>query len=211
MTFMEKVKQDISYLQKLDDEIDQWHENDHKVSLRVFLGMTDDEYSIFISGNNHFEKYLKQLLGIDKIKSFSGEYRFLSNFFKAPFEWNGKTWKTTEHAYQAMKANDESTREYIRNLETAREAKEEGKKIKIRSDWETVKDRVMEEIVFEKFNQNKELAIKLLETKDTLIVEGNTWGDRYWGVCPPDSNDGLNKLGIILMNVREKLRRNYVC
>jgi ribA/ribD-fused uncharacterized protein len=210
MNFMEKVKKDISYIHKIDDEIDQWHKNDHKVSLRVFLGMTDEEYEIFVSGDNHFETYLKKLLSLDKIKSFDGNYRFLSNFYKAPFEWNGKLWKTTEHAYQAMKAVDEFTREYIRNLETAREAKEEGKKIKLRSDWEIVKDKVMEEIVFEKFNQNKDIAIKLIQTNDMIIEEGNTWGDRYWGICPPDSNNGLNKLGIILMNVREKIRKNYV-
>lgn len=143
-----------------------------------------------------------------KILRFDGDHRYLSNFFDAPFVWKGKQWKTTEHAYQAMKATEEWQREYIRNLSSARDAKKEGKKVKIRSDWSAVKDFVMQEIVFEKFTQNKHLAKLLLETGDAIIEEGNTWGDIYWGICPPDSGIGENKLGIILMYVREKLKGN---
>jgi ribA/ribD-fused uncharacterized protein len=139
-----------------------------------------------------------------KILRFDGDHRYLSNFFDAPFVWKGKQWKTTEHAYQAMKATEEWQREYIRNLSSARDAKKEGKKVKIRSDWSAVKDFVMQEIVFEKFLQNKHLAKLLLETGDAIIEEG----DIYWGICPPDSGIGENKLGIILMYVREKLKGN---
>ena len=143
-----------------------------------------------------------------KILRFDGDHRYLSNFFDAPFVWKGKQWKTTEHAYQAMKATEEWQREYIRNLSSARDAKKEGKKVKIRSDWDAVKDCVMQEIVFEKFSQNKHLAKLLKETGDAILEEGNTWGDVYWGICPPESGIGENKLGIILMYVREKLKGN---
>lgn len=143
-----------------------------------------------------------------KILRFDGDHRYLSNFFDAPFVWKDKQWKTTEHAYQAMKATEEWQREYIRNLPSARDAKKEGKKVKIRSDWSAIKDFVMQEIVFEKFSQNKHLAKLLLETGDAILEEGNTWGDIYWGICPPDSGIGENKLGIILMYVREKLKGN---
>ena len=59
-------------------------------------------------------------------------------------------------------------------------------------------------VVRAKFDQHPDLAQKLLETGDEELVEGNTWGDRYWGVC---GGKGKNMLGKILMRVREELRR----
>ena len=54
-----------------------------------------------------------------------------------------------------------------------------------------------------KFGTHAELAALLLSTGERQIVE-NAPMDAYWG-CGPDGN-GLNKLGRILMTVREKLR-----
>ena len=45
---------------------------------------------------------------------------------------------------------------------------------------------------------------KLLATGDAQLEEGNTWGDRIWGVY---QGQGDNRLGKILMKVREELRR----
>jgi hypothetical protein len=36
-----------------------------------------------------------------------------------------------------------------------------------------------------------------------ILIEGNTWGDTFWGVC---NGVGENNLGKTLMNVREILR-----
>jgi ribA/ribD-fused uncharacterized protein len=141
-----------------------------------------------------------------KIFKFDGPNRYLSNFHPAPFVWKGREWKTAEHAYQAMKSTQENEKEFIRKLETAREAKIEGKKVTLRSDWDSIKDSIMEEIVYEKFSQNADLAKQLIETGDAIIEEGNTWGDKYWGICPPDSGVGENKLGFILMKIRKKLK-----
>jgi predicted NAD-dependent protein-ADP-ribosyltransferase YbiA (DUF1768 family) len=47
------------------------------------------------------------------------------------------------------------------------------------------------------------LAVKLLGTGDAILIEGNGWGDTYWGVC---KGAGLNKLGLILMETRELVR-----
>ena len=44
---------------------------------------------------------------------------------------------------------------------------------------------------------------RLLDTGDRELIEGNTWGDRFWGVC---RGEGENKLGRILMRVRDELR-----
>lgn len=61
----------------------------------------------------------------------------------------------------------------------------------------------MKDIVMAKFTQNEDLKEKLLSTGNTYLEEGNTWGDRIWGVV--DSN-GANLLGNILMNVRKELQ-----
>ena len=61
----------------------------------------------------------------------------------------------------------------------------------------------MKDIVRAKFSQNEELAKKLLATNDEYLIEGNTWGDRFWGTV---NGEGRNQLGIILMQVRDELR-----
>lgn len=61
----------------------------------------------------------------------------------------------------------------------------------------------MKDIVMAKFTQNEDLKEKLLSTGNTYLEEGNTWGDRIWGVV--DGN-GANLLGNILMNVRKELQ-----
>lgn len=58
--------------------------------------------------------------------------------------------------------------------------------------------------VFEKFLQNPELRNRLIDTGNKILIEGNTWGDTYWGMC---NGNGLNKLGEILMIVREKMKK----
>lgn len=41
-----------------------------------------------------------------------------------------------------------------------------------------------------------------LATGDAILIEGNTWGDRFWGVC---EGFGQNHLGHVLMRVRVQL------
>lgn len=60
----------------------------------------------------------------------------------------------------------------------------------------------MKDLVRQKF-QHPELKKKLLKTKNATLIEGNTWGDVYWGVC---NGVGENNLGKILMETRAKLR-----
>ena len=79
--------------------------------------------------------------------------------------------------------------------------KKMGRSVSLRPDWEDIKDDVMLEGLYRKFT-NDELAEWLLDTGDEELVEGNWWGDRYWGVC---NGIGQNKLGKLLMKVREEL------
>lgn len=137
------------------------------------------------------------------IDSFRGEYGFLSNFYDCKVYYNGMTFKNSEAAYQAMKCL--SAEEALSFQEhSASEAKYHGQLVKLRPDWEQVKLRIMEEIVRAKFVQNVHLAKKLVATGDAKLIEGNTWGDTYWGV-DTRKKKGENHLGIILMEIRSEL------
>lgn len=143
------------------------------------------------------------------ITSFSGDYRFLSNFFVLPswIEYDGYKWATTEQAYQAAKS-DFSMREINYTLMcedrvTPGEAKRMGQKLEMRPDWDQIKIAVMTKINEEKFEKNPDLMELLLATKDQELIEGNTWGDTFWGQCP--IGKGSNYLGKILMGIRDSI------
>jgi len=139
-----------------------------------------------------------------KILEFKGNYRFLSNFYQCRFVWNTVLWHSSEAAYQASKSNNFQDWLYIRTLNPG-EAKRYGKHITLRPDWEQVKYSMMWNIVREKFKQNPDLLKWPKATGTSELEEGNNWGDRIWGICPPGSHNGDNYLGKILMQVRNEL------
>jgi len=132
------------------------------------------------------------------IDSFKGEYRFLSNFWPAVVVFEGITYPTTEHAYQAAKTLDQDDRLIISLMATPGQAKRAGRKIVIRDDWNDIKVDVMRSLLEQKFNY-PELKQQLLATGTQRLVEGNTWGDVFWGVC---RGKGENILGNLLMVIR---------
>lgn len=148
------------------------------------------------------------------INSFTGRYRFLSNFYPVEIEHQGIKYPSVEHYYVAMKIkNDQQIdgkfitmidcREMIAKIPDAGKVKQFGKFLKLRKDWEDVKLDVMLWGIREKF-KNEELKQLLIETGDEELVEGNWWGDKFWGVS---SGEGENHLGKILMRVREEFRQ----
>ena len=136
------------------------------------------------------------------IDSFTGKYFFLSNFYESDVEYGGIIYKNNEAAFQAQKVLEKAGRLKFENLDPRR-AKRLGRKVELRSDWSEVKDSCMYEICLAKFTQHDDLARKLVETGDEELAEGNTWNDTYWGVC---NGKGENRLGKILMKVREELK-----
>lgn len=136
------------------------------------------------------------------IDSFRKKYFFLSNFYEVPVVFEGIMYGSSEAAFQAQKCKDEKQRILFAYLNPS-EAKERGRTIQLREDWEDIKFQTMYSVVYNKFDQNPELAKRLLETGAEELVEGNTWGDKIWGKV---DGEGLNLLGLILMDVREKLR-----
>lgn len=134
------------------------------------------------------------------VESFTGRYRFLSNFFMAAIPFDGQQWASVEHLYQALKTHDSVKREEIRRANSSAQAKRLGKRVKNREDWEEVKVGMMSMCLTLKFSAfHPRLMKSLLDTGDAELVEGNTWGDTYWGVY---NGVGENQLGKLLMRRR---------
>lgn len=141
-----------------------------------------------------------------KIESFSGEFRFLSNFYPSPIKLQNIVYPTVENAYQAMKSEDIEVRKHVATL-SAGQAKRFGKTITLPDYWDRspspggiiYKIDVMGTLLMRKF-QIPDLREALLATKGFELIEGNYWGDTFWGVC---KGVGENHLGKILMRIRD--------
>ena len=140
-----------------------------------------------------------------RIDNFAGRYFFLSNFFSAPVTWEGRTYLNNEAAFQSAKCIKDSMRDKYTHLDPSK-AKRAGRNTILRQDWEDIKEQVMYEVCFAKFTQNPELGKKLVETGDATLVEGNDWGDKTWGMV---KGVGQNKLGKILMKIREEIKDDF--
>ncbi len=137
------------------------------------------------------------------IDNFSHQHAFLSNFYFSGrlVHYEDDPYATVEHAYHAAKTIDLDARTRIRCCGAAADAKALGRKVILRPDWEAIKHDVMRGLLQEKFAASPMREL-LHATLPHDLVEGNTWGDRYWGVC---KGKGKNWLGVLLMEVREEI------
>ena len=143
------------------------------------------------------------------ITGFNGKYRFLSNFFESPINFEGTEYKTVEHAYQAAKTTDTDLRAMIANADSATIAKRLGRNLVLRPDWEDVKLTIMLTLLRKKFRDHKHLQATLLATNQEQLYEYNYWHDTFWGTCTCVKHQltpGANWLGKLLMQVREEIR-----
>ena len=139
----------------------------------------------------------------EPIKTFSGEFRWLSNFWPADVIFQGMTFPSVEHAYVASKSEDPVFWRIACGCPTAGKVKRLGRKVDIRQDFDHLKVSFMSNFIRQKFSKGSLLGEKLLSTGPCLIEEGNTWGDTFWGVC---NGVGENRLGKIITEVREELK-----
>ena len=162
---------------------------------------------------------------METITSFSGRHGFLSNFHRQAFYLPGwpQIMPTAEHAYQACKAVTGEQAHWVLEASSPQLAKSRGRQVDAYPDWEMRKREVMLKILLAKFTRNWDntLADQLIATGDAVLVEGNTWGDTFWGAVPLVSLHtaimpvwpvpgapawhGRNWLGRELMMVREVL------
>lgn len=136
------------------------------------------------------------------IDRFDGPYHFLSNFYPAPTMYGGILYATSEHAYQAAKSMNPSYRAKVYAAQRPAVAKRLGRAVAVRKGWNDMRIAVMTDIVWDKFTRTESLRHRLLLTGDATLIEGNTWGDRFWGQA---FGEGANNLGLILMQTRARL------
>ena len=137
------------------------------------------------------------------IAEFKTNYQFLSNFYPSPIDYKGVVYPTVEHFFQAMKTVDDLERLQIAAAENPNIAKKMGRNVKLRDDWEQIKDNVMR-LGLEKKFEIPELREKLVETGSVYLQEGNWWKDLYWGV-DIKTGKGKNMLGKLLMETRSRI------
>jgi ribA/ribD-fused uncharacterized protein len=139
------------------------------------------------------------------IERFDGGFAFLSNFYSSPIimpSWHpaaGEVAPTVEHAFQAAKTEDANQARAILRAGSPGIAKQMGRAVAIRPGWDEGRDVIMEALLRLKFAPGTVLAQQLISTGDKTLIEGNSWGDRYWGVC---DGGGRNRLGELLMKIR---------
>ena len=138
---------------------------------------------------------------MNKIAEFQGQHRFLSNFWPSDVMLGNIVYPSVEHAYQAAKSLDITYRHRVLVCNTAGQAKRVGRTAELRADWDKVKLEVMFDLVRQKF-ADEPLRGWLKATGDAELVEGNRWGDRFWGVC---WGQGQNHLGKMIMQVRKEI------
>lgn len=134
---------------------------------------------------------------------FRGEFYFLSNMYPCTLEGKLHTYNSAEQAYVYAKCDNKADQDRILACQSGYSAKQVGKTVKLRSDWDSIKLKVMEKVLRMKFGRGSVLARLLVETGDMPLQEDNTWGDTFWGVC---NGVGENHLGKLLMKLRDELR-----
>lgn len=142
------------------------------------------------------------------IESFHDTHYYLSNFYEHPMKVNGQSFKSNEHFFQASKARTPEDFEYVRASPTPGISKKRGREIKMRGDWDNMKNTIMMQGLRIKF-ADPELRQRLLDTGEDTLIEGNNWHDVYWGRCDCSDHggDGQNWLGRLLMQLRAELRK----
>lgn len=157
----------------------------------------------------------------------------LSNFFEIPggIIYDGKKYRSSEHAFQAQKyavngtGNDVKYMEYMELIRSTRSPfaakllanQKKHKKfseqdsiidaykvfgLERRVDWAEAKFSIMKDILICKFTQSKVCKNALLSTESADLVEDNPH-DSCWGTGPDGM--GQNEMGILLMEIRSNL------
>ncbi|HVU59303.1 MAG TPA: NADAR family protein [Candidatus Saccharimonadales bacterium] len=149
------------------------------------------------------------------IEVFRGEHFFLSNMY--PFK-NGITTPdgvivhTSEQLYLPARLVHKEDRLAVEEAPSGFRAKRISRQLQnaghpIRPGWDMVRVPIMRDCILVKFAANIALRDQLLATANEELIEGNRWGDIFWGVSPPPPDGtGENMLGRLLMDAREGFR-----
>ena len=148
-----------------------------------------------------------------EIKGFFGEYRFLSNMYRAKVFLDGEEYVSVENAYQAAKYPKDK-RGYFKTCtpgESKTYAIEHTELAEPQETWNERKVEVMKSLLVQKFdiNMNPSLHDLLVQTGEKYLEETNYWSDTFWGVSKQtkeEKGEGENNLGKLLMQTRESVK-----
>lgn len=137
-------------------------------------------------------------------------YGAFSNLFRRAIVFEGREYPTAEHAYQAGKARKEIVREWILSAPSPSLVAMAAHGLytwDISPEWSRIKFDRMREVLRTKFTQHEDLKALLLSTGEARLVEAartDNLVNRTWGEV---NGKGLNMLGVLLMEVRDDIRR----
>lgn len=146
-------------------------------------------------------------MGFREIRFYSNirDYIEFSNTYMVQISIDGKLYPSVEHYFQASKFITEAGRRNVMSAPTGKIAATNGKsrKYPIREDWNRVREEVMMTGLRAKFTQHVELNRLLLSTDGATLIEASPY-DSYWGIGR--YNTGRNRLGVLLMQLRDELK-----
>lgn len=137
-------------------------------------------------------------------------YGVFSNLHKRPIVFEGITYPTSEHAYQAGKARKEAVRDWILSAPTPALAAMAAHGLyvwDVAPNWAQIKFDRMRGVLRAKFTQHADLCELLISTGEQRLVEVGTVDNavnRLWGEV---NGRGQNMLGVLLMELRNELRQ----
>lgn len=136
-------------------------------------------------------------------------YGVFSNLYKREIVFEGETFATSEHAYQAGKARKPAVKQWLMDAPSPSLLAMAAHGLyywDVAPGWSKTKFDRMKAILRAKFTQHEDLKKTLLETNDLRLVESATVDNpvnRLWGEV---NGVGKNTLGMMLMELRTELR-----
>lgn len=148
------------------------------------------------------------------------DYGYMSNWYKASFEYAGKQFASVEQFmmyHKLMTFRQLDLADKVMQTDDPAEAKKIGRTHFANFDdtlWTRISPTIVKRGVRAKFVQHPDLMEELLSTGNTVLAECSPY-DKVWGIglAPDDESvfdtrkwNGKNKLGRILMILREEFR-----
>lgn len=140
-------------------------------------------------------------------------YGPFSNLYRREIEFEGETFATSEHAYQAGKARKAAVKEWLMQAPSPSLLAMAAHGLyywDVAPGWSTTKFDRMRRVLRAKFEQHDDLKALLLSTGNARLVESATVDNevnRLWGEV---NGVGRNMLGEMLMELRAELRAGGV-
>lgn len=135
----------------------------------------------------------------------SGEYGWLSNLYPASLWFEGREYPCSEYAYQVGKPNKPEIADWLLTAPTPSLCAQAAHALlpwQVAPNWSEAKVPRMRAVLRAKFDQNPELALRLAETGDAVLIEDSK-SDAFWGVGRKGA--GKNMLGKLLEQLRAEI------